>query len=309
MSRAGPWRDPRALLSSLVVHLGVLGLLVLASWGMRESVATRWRSGAIDAELGSDAEEDAREREEAEREVSEGVAVELDGATRGAAQLSLPGEGRPGAVFAGGEAALEGAEKSGGEGGRGGIGEGAADGLAPVEFFGARERGESFAYVIDRSGSMGSRGALAAAKRELQASLGRVPAAARFGVVFYNLEAEVFADAGGREGLMANDAANRAAVDERLDATDARGGTRPRPALRAALAMRPEVVFLLTDGQELSEDDLRALGPELEASGTRVHVIEIGGGPPLGGQEPLERLAAMTGGTYQRIDPGRMGRH
>ena len=55
----------------------------------------------------------------------------------------------------------------------GGGGKGAGPG---TEFFGMRDRGGSFAYVIDCSGSMTARGSLDVAKRELLSSLGQLPA-------------------------------------------------------------------------------------------------------------------------------------
>lgn len=300
--QASPWRDPRALASSLLVHAMLVGLAVAVTWATREPAGQGLRARLLDAELDVGAEPAASG---ASSDGGADVAVMLEPAKGGGGAARLPGGGAPGAVFAGGEAEGGGLRGAGGPGrGEGAGGRGQAE--PAVEFFGMREQCETIAYVIDRSGSMGTRDALGVAKRELRASVGRLPARARFGVVFYNLEPEVFADAGGTAGLMANSAANRTEVDRRLDAMEARGGTRPRPALRAAFAMRPEVIFLLTDGQELSEDDLRALGPELKSAGTRIHVIEFGGGPPLGEQEPLTRLARMTGGTYQRIDPGRL---
>ena len=64
----------------------------------------------------------------------------------------------------------------GGEGGGSGGGKGLGLG-AGTEFFGAKERATSFAYVIDRSASMTNRGSIDIAKRELLSSL--KPTAAR----------------------------------------------------------------------------------------------------------------------------------
>ena len=48
------------------------------------------------------------------------------------------------------------------------------------------ERAGSFAYVIDRSGSMATRNSLDVAKRELRASIAKLTPNVRFSVVFYN---------------------------------------------------------------------------------------------------------------------------
>ena len=68
----------------------------------------------------------------------------------------------------------------------GGSGGGLGRGIGPgTEFFGAREHGHSFAYVIDCSGSMGLRNSLEVAKRELLASLNQLPPDARFSVIWF----------------------------------------------------------------------------------------------------------------------------
>src|SRR4051794_21060651 len=58
---------------------------------------------------------------------------------------------------------------------------------AATEFFGAPECAGSFAYALDRSGSMATRNSLDVAKRELMSSLDKLPPDATFSVVLYNL--------------------------------------------------------------------------------------------------------------------------
>ena len=100
-------------------------------------------------------------------------------------------------------------------GGGGGSGGGIGRGIGPgTEFFGAREHGHSFAYVIDRSGSMGWWNSLEVAKRELLASLNQLPPDARFSVIFYNGGARVFADPSGQQGWMPATKANKERVAE-----------------------------------------------------------------------------------------------
>src|SRR5918993_522688 len=83
---------------------------------------------------------------------------------------SLPGP------QSGGVGVLPGPGLGGGGGSGGGSGGGVGRGVGPgTEFFGARERAGSFAYVIDCSGSMATRNALDVAKRELLGSLGQLP--------------------------------------------------------------------------------------------------------------------------------------
>ena len=208
---------------------------------------------------------------------------------------ALPGPGTSGLGV------MPGPGAGGGGGVGGGSGGGKGKGVGPgTEFFGARDQAGSFAYVIDRSGSMTNRNSLGVAKRELTASLGQLPPDAKVGVIVYNMNASTFADAKGVEGLMPATAENKARIQARLKTVDPEGGTDHKVALQTALAMRPEVVFFLTDGDLMSTadvEDIRAV-----AGSTRIQVVEFGIGPDPGSVTPLRTLAATTGGAYRYID-------
>ncbi|WP_261341640.1 vWA domain-containing protein [Tautonia sociabilis] len=203
---------------------------------------------------------------------------------------SLPGLGvLPGPGSGGG----------GGEGGGSGGGQGEGIG-AGTEFFGAKDRATSFAYVIDRSASMTNRGSIDIAKRELLASLRRLPSDARFGVVFYNEKATPFLDPSGQARLMPATPENKARFESRLAATPADGGTNHVDALMAGFRMQPEVIFFLTDADQMTDREAEQL---IEAAGAiRIQAIEFGIGPDTGLSVPLRTLANATGGSYRYID-------
>jgi hypothetical protein len=191
---------------------------------------------------------------------------------------------------------------TGGGGGSGtGSGGGAGGGVGPgTEFFGAREHAGSFAYVIDCSGSMATRNALEVAKRELLASMGQLPPDARFAIVFYSLRATTLSDVKGHRGMMAATAVNKARVRSQLDAIVPDGGTDHMLALRAALALHPEVIFFLTDADLMNNSDVAEI--LAESGSTRIQAIEFGRGADLGGSGPLRRLASSSGGSYRYLD-------
>jgi von Willebrand factor type A domain len=195
-----------------------------------------------------------------------------------------------------------GAGGGGGGGSGGGVGGGVGRGVGPgTEFFGAREHAHSFAYVIDCSGSMATRNSLEVAKRELSASLEQLPPDAQFAVIFYNLHATVFSDPAGRKGLMAASAGNKARVGTQLSQISPDGGTNHLLALRSALALKPEVIFFLTDADLMTQNDAAVV--LTEAGPTRIQAVEFGRGLDLGfDSSPLRRLATQTGGTYRYID-------
>jgi hypothetical protein len=213
-----------------------------------------------------------------------------------AVQQALPGPQTSGFGPASGAGA------GGGGGSGGGIGGGAGHGIGPgTTFFGASEHAGSFAYVIDCSGSMATKDSLNVAKRELIASLDRLPPDARFGVIFYNLQPTFLTDPQGRRELMAANVANKSRVYQQLARVAPDGGTDHMAALRAGLSLQPEVIFFLTDADLMTGGDAAAIA--VEAGTTRIQAIEFGRGAELGGpNNPLRRLAAATGGSYRYVD-------
>ncbi len=190
----------------------------------------------------------------------------------------------------------------GGGGSGGGVGGGIGRGVGPgTEFFGTRERAGSFAYVIDCSGSMAMRNSLDVAKRELLNSLERLPPDARFGVIFYNLRPTVLTDPQSRPDMMPATAANKARVTRQLASIVPDGGTDHMSALRAAMALRPEVIFFLTDADLMNSTDAQSI--IAEAGATRIQAVEFGRGAEMAGSlNPLRKLATSTGGAYRYID-------
>lgn len=317
-----PLTDPRSLASTLFVHSALLVMASLAAWTVSspsEESLPRAMRGELDpvdnrepsesggggpGELGGEAlmealpsaegaSTTAASRDPAADALLSEVLPSLPSAD--ASRRALPGPQTAGVGV------LPGPGIGGGGGSGGGSGGGVGRGVGPgTEFFGAREHAGSFAYVVDSSGSMASRGSLDVAKGEMWASLNQLPPDARFAIVFYNLHAIVFTDPQGRKGLMPATAANKARARAQMAAITPDGGTDHQTALRAALAMRPEVIFFLTDADLMTESDvveIRGMGHN-----TRIQAVEFGRGANLGGSGPLRKLATSTGGTYRYID-------
>ncbi len=199
----------------------------------------------------------------------------------------------------------KGAGGGGGEGTGTGGGKGAGLGLG-TEFFGLRDRAGSYAYVIDCSGSMilaigkSGRIILDVAKTELLASLDQLSPEVMFGVTFYNQNARVLTDPLGRSDLMRASASNKARVRTQLEQVTPYGGTDHMLAFRTALAMKPEVIFFLTDADFFGRYDAELI--RREAGKTRILAVEFGIGGAARSSAPLRWLAEATGGSYKYID-------
>ncbi|MBL8852235.1 MAG: hypothetical protein JNG89_21360 [Planctomycetaceae bacterium] len=196
----------------------------------------------------------------------------------------------------------------GGAGEIGGVGQGAGDG-SPGEggdgqggtsLFGIWDAGERFVYVIDRSSSMMHYDKLIAARRELESSLKRLDESAEFQILFYNQEVRPLPIHGAR-GLVRANRINKNLAGRQIRLVVAEGGTGHRPALEAALRLRPTVVYFLTDAEDpgLLPEELAAVARSLQGK-TRIHCIQFGDLPGIAPTEGnwLSQLAAATGGQY-----------
>jgi hypothetical protein len=161
---------------------------------------------------------------------------------------------------------------------------------------------KSVVFVIDRSLSMRN-DALERARLELAMSLRRLAPDVQVQVIAYNLEPYF---------LLAPEQLFPARPDiiERLilaaNALDAQGKTNHVKALRRALFLRPDVIYLVTDGggpEDMSPRDIQEI-TALDGGKTAIHVIELvsRGGPRL--DDPLFLLASNNGGTFQRLGLG-----
>ena len=322
-----PMADPRSIGSSLVFHLILLGVASAAALSVATSGEPDKGPRAITAEL------DPVDNKAGDTSVEGGgspgaLGDRITAALEGAESPATPDSGRqapadallaeilPTPAAAGADTltqTLPGPQTSGlglapgpgaggGGGSGGGSGGGTGRGVGPgTEFFGTREHARSFAYVIDCSGSMAIQGSLDVAKRELIASLNQLPPDASFGVIFYSLHATVLSDPTGQRGLMPATRGNKARVGTQLSVISPDGGTDHMIALRAALALRPEVIFFLTDADLMTNSEVAALLSE--AGRTRIQAVEFGRGLEIGVEtNPLRRLAASTGGHYRYID-------
>jgi hypothetical protein len=324
--KRSPLTDPRALVSSLLIHVMLLAVASAMAFrgaaprieqapsrtllGELESVDNRAqgdpggggggdpeaRSADLSAEKGMPAP--PTHDPAADSLLSEILPTRK---TSEFTSQTLPGPSTSGLGMLSGFASGDGGGQGGGSGGGSGPGTGPG-----TQFFGMRDRGSSFAYVIDRSGSMTARGSLDVAKHELLSSLAQIPPEARFAVVFYNNSATVFTDPSGHPGLMPATPGNKARVKALLSTVDASLGTDHMLALRAALALKPEVIFFLTDADLMNRQEVAALLAEVGK--TRIQAVEFGLSGALGGSPALKTLARSTGGSYRYIDVNTFGR-
>jgi hypothetical protein len=170
-------------------------------------------------------------------------------------------------------------------------------------FFQIATQAKAIVYVIDRSASMGLNGGLAKAKRELLVSLDRLPSTCRFQIIAYNRSAEPLR-LNGDSGLVFATPENKRRVAALLQEMEAEGSTEHLPALRRALALGPDVIFFLTDADDLRAEQIRSI-TSLNRGRTVIHTIGLGRPFPAAGDVPLYVLAQDNGGRCKSVPLGR----
>lgn len=174
-----------------------------------------------------------------------------------------------------------------------------------LNIFGAQARGRTFAMVIDRSASMGEQGlgAIRAAADELAKQLDSLDEQQRVQVVAYHAAPSLL-----NNNWLAATPENKHKLLTYLRALPAFGSTNHTAALTAALKLRPEVIFLITDGDDPGMDpgQLRIIR-ELARGRTSIHAIHFGRGtnePPA--EHFMRKLAADNGGNYVYVNADRL---
>jgi hypothetical protein len=170
--------------------------------------------------------------------------------------------------------------------------------------FGIEAQGDKFVYVFDRSGSMGDAGGkpLREAKKQLIASLNDLDERSQFYLIFYNDQPRLF-DLGTSRGHLtfATPANKRQAVDF-ISTVQAGGNTDHMAALTLALRLQPDVIFLLTDGEQQDDptpDDLKRID-RLNGGATQINVIQFADAPRP--ESSLIKLAHQNRGKHVFVD-------
>ena len=173
-----------------------------------------------------------------------------------------------------------------------------------TEFFGIRAEAETFVYVIDKSGSMDPRAEFAVAKRELLSSLATLGPRQRFQILFFSDAGAIEAmeeRARKEDGFYFATGFNKTLAGQFVGSVSPGGGTDLPAALERALELRPDAIFLLTDGeQKLYAGDYAAVR-SANRSGTRIHCVKFGSRRELTASA-VAKLAAEHGGGYQYRD-------
>ena len=176
---------------------------------------------------------------------------------------------------------------------------------AQVSLFGVKAEGSKFVYVLDHSGSTDGK-LLSTAKAEILASIEKIDDVHQFQLVVYNERPKAFNPSGSGGQLAFGTDSNREEVKKFLSTISGDGGTDHAAALSMAIRMHPDVIFMLSDGDDpmLTAHDLERIdriGP-----GIIINTIQFGEGHKLE-HGFMEKLAKQSGGEYKFVDTRKLG--
>lgn len=180
-----------------------------------------------------------------------------------------------------------------GEGGLGAGGLGSeSSAQTGIGFFGTRGTASSVVFVVDMSGSM-ENGRFIRAQQELVKSIHKLHVTQKFYVIFFNSHAVPMFFPSTAADLVAATPLMKRKVTRWINERRTGQGTDPEEALLLALSLKPELIYVLTDGE--FPENCRELVKEKNTSGAVINTIALQSreGIPL-----LQNIASDNKGVF-----------
>ena len=312
-----------ALLSSIVIHGTVLGLLALTTWTVGKQVTGRSQEQEIipdtriieGAEVGaipkpSLSGEPVRKPNEGAPEADADAWKRPSKALQSAVMSAEPES--PGAIGSGANRTV--GARIPGIGSDSAIATpfgapGTAAAQAPkTMFMGVSGNAKKIVYVCDASGSMvGLK--FQNLKGELEKSVRDLVPIQSFNVIFFNEERPIMLT----KDLLPASSQNKTRLLTFLTAAEPRRGSDPIPSLRYAMTQKPDVVYLLTDGDFLrdgtpiNQQVIRELQWLNRDKHVKINTIAFPSGSGEGQADylnTLKQIAADSGGIFREVTSG-----
>lgn len=173
-----------------------------------------------------------------------------------------------------------------------------------AQFFGVEGAGSDFVYIVDCSGSMAEYGRWTSAVRELKSSINNLKSDQRFLILLYNTG---FVAMNNKAELVTSTQAERKRAVRWLSRNSPNHWTFCAQALGKALSLKPDAIFLLSDGEF---DDRRDVFQVLDQLNSKrrlissnekqipVHTVALGSHH---GRFTMKRIADENSGEFKLV--------
>jgi hypothetical protein len=161
-------------------------------------------------------------------------------------------------------------------------------------FFGIKADGKSFAFVVDTSGSMSANLRYIRCRDELIRSVSSLHYKQKYFIVFFNHEIFAMPE---RKLVEAQPKQLRQTLDF-ISRAAPMGFTEPWPGLLMAIRMKPDAIYLLTDGEFDTAVIEKVVAAQPDSKKIPIHTIAF---ESQAGEPTLQTIARITGGTYRYV--------
>jgi len=172
-----------------------------------------------------------------------------------------------------------------------------SDGLAAAaSFFGSRSRGRKFVFVVDNSNSM-TRGRFETALNELAKTVEVMSPRQQFYVIFFSDTAYRLFHPKPAPGLVAATEGNKEKLRSWLYNVEMCLKTKGEEAMATALALKPDVIYILGDGVFTDRTTEKLTAPHNRT--IPIHTLGMEVDPA--GERQLRAIAQANNGTYRLV--------
>jgi hypothetical protein len=166
-----------------------------------------------------------------------------------------------------------------------------------ITFFGTQAAGNSFVYIVDKSGSMEG-GRFRRALSELVRSVGKLKGDQQVFVIFFSDDTYPMFSPKVSKSMIAASPNNKRRINRWARYQEPGGGTNPAGSLQMALKLHPDAIFLLTDGELYDADYVVEMLRVLNKDKVSIHTIAFESDAGTG---TLETIAEENRGSYRFV--------
>lgn len=184
-----------------------------------------------------------------------------------------------------------------------GRGNGDGNGKGEGSFFKAKARGRKFVFLVDNSTSM-RQGRFETARAELVKTIAKLEKDQSFYVMLFSDTAYPLFWPQPAKELVAATKQNKMLLAQWLMTVELCSGTKGKLAIEKAIALKPDVIFLLGDGAFADETiaTANALNQESASGGRKIPIHVLGMEVNDVDRQVLEQLAKGNDGTYSDVE-------